>query len=318
MHTNKITSHSVKNMDCRKGMQEIADNSISVVITDPPYFIDGMNDNWNDTKLRNKIDKSHLINSMPAGMKFDINQSKNLKQFLKPIAEEWVRVTKPGAFIICFMQPRLSHAGASAMEEAGIEIRDLLVWKKRGQPKAFSQDHFVKKRKDLSEQEKKAIIKKLEGRKTPQLTPEIETIILGQTKREGTYIDNWLKWGVGLIDVSNPLVQPENFPSNLIPVLDRYEKYGHLTAKPVNLLRHLLRIFGGNAPLVLDPFAGCGSTGEACVLENCSFIGYETDKFYYRTANERIQKVKENTKSAGFKKSIQKSKVYTQEPLIFC
>ena len=103
MHTKKITSHSVKNMDCRKGMQEIADNSISVVITDPPYFIDGMNDNWNDTKLRSKIDKSHLINSMPAGMKFDINQSKNLKQFLKPIAEEWVRVTKPGAFIICFM-----------------------------------------------------------------------------------------------------------------------------------------------------------------------------------------------------------------------
>ena len=123
---------------------------------------------------------------------------------------------------------------------------------------------------------------------------------------------------MGLIDVSNPLVQPENFPSTLIPVLDSYEKYGHLTAKPVNLLRHLLRIFGGNAPLVLDPFAGCGSTGEACVLENCSFIGYEIDKFYYRTANERIQKVKANTKSAGFKKSIQKSKVYTQESLVFC
>ena len=35
---------------------------------------------------------------MPAGMKFDINQSKNLKQFLKPL-QKWVRVTKPGAFI---------------------------------------------------------------------------------------------------------------------------------------------------------------------------------------------------------------------------
>ena len=39
MHTQKITSHSVKNMDCRKGMQEIADNSISVVITDPLIYI---------------------------------------------------------------------------------------------------------------------------------------------------------------------------------------------------------------------------------------------------------------------------------------
>ena len=93
---------------------------------------------------------------MPAGMKFDINQSKNLKQFLKPIAEEWVRVTKPGAFIICFMQPRLSHAGASAMEEAGIEIRDLLVWKKRSQPKAFVKTNPY-----------------LEGRKTPQHLCEI-------------------------------------------------------------------------------------------------------------------------------------------------
>ena len=115
MHTKKITSHSVKNMDCRKGMQEIASNSISVVITDPPYFIDGMNDNWNDTKLRNKIDKSHLINSMPAGMKFDINQSKNLKQFF---AEEWVRK------VLLLFAFATSFICESAMEEAGIEIRD--------------------------------------------------------------------------------------------------------------------------------------------------------------------------------------------------
>ena len=89
-----------------------ADNSISVVITDPPYFIDGMNDNWNDTKLRNKIDNISFINSMPAGMKFDINQSKNLKQFLKPIAEEWVRVTKPGALLHTFATMHIFARGS--------------------------------------------------------------------------------------------------------------------------------------------------------------------------------------------------------------
>lgn len=285
-------SQEVITIDCRKGLATLADNSISCVITDPPYFIDGMGDDWNDGNLNNKTAKADVVGGLPVGMKFDKNQSKNLLNFLEPVAKEWVRVVKPGGFILCFMQPRLSHAAAMAMENAGVEIRDVLIWKRAGQAKAFSQDHFIAKRKDLTESEKKKIIADLGGRKTPQLRPMGETIILGQVPKEGTFVDNWRKWGVGLIDVKNPFIDCDSFPSTIMDTPKPRERYGHLTAKPVDLLRHLIRIFAGKDPIILDTFAGCGSTGEAAVLERCDFIGFEIEKIYSKRANERIAKVK--------------------------
>ena len=42
------------NEDCQKGLRTLNDNSIDFIVTDPPYFIDGMGDEWNDTSLKNK------------------------------------------------------------------------------------------------------------------------------------------------------------------------------------------------------------------------------------------------------------------------
>jgi site-specific DNA-methyltransferase (adenine-specific) len=33
---------TVENMDCHIGMKQLCDDSVSLVLTDPPYFIDGM------------------------------------------------------------------------------------------------------------------------------------------------------------------------------------------------------------------------------------------------------------------------------------
>ena len=285
----EIQQH-VETTDCRDGLARLADNSVSVVITDPPYFIDGMGDDWSNTVLNKKVLKAGIVGGLPVGMKFDSRQSKCLLHFIEPIAREWVRVTKPGGFVLCFMQPRLAHAAAMGMENAGIEIRDVLTWKRNGQTKAFSQDHFVKRRRDLSEAEKHKILDSLDGRKTPQLRPLGESIILGQTPKEGTFVDNWLKWGVGLIDTKNPFIEVNKFPSTIMDVPRPRERHGHLTAKPVDLLRHLIRIFGGKDSIVLDTFAGCGSTGEAAVLENCEFIGFEIEPIYTHRANKRIEK----------------------------
>lgn len=274
--------------DSQIELPKLADNSVSVVITDPPYFIDGMGDDWDDTALNKKVAKSGVIGGLPVGMKFDKNQSKKLLRFLEPVARQWVRVTKPGGFVLCFMQPRLAHAATMAMENAGIEIRDVLTWQRSGQAKAFSQDHFVKKRKDLTDAEKEHILNTLRGRKTPQLRPLGESIILGQVPKEGTFVDNWMKWGVGLIDTKNPFIDTDKFPSTIMEVPRPRERHGHLTPKPVPLLRHLIRIFGGKNPIVLDCFAGSGSTGEAAIAENCGFIGIEKDDDFYKVMCDRL------------------------------
>ena len=279
----------VENVDCRIGMKQLGENTVSLVLTDPPYFIDGMDADWNTKKLTARV-KDGVVGSLPAGMKFSVEQGRELQRFLTPIAEEWMRVIRPGGFCLVFSQNRLVHRAAIALEDAGFEIRDVLLWRYEGQAKAFTQDHFVRKRK-LTAEEKDRLIQKLGGRKTPQLKPQGEMIILGQAPREGTFVDNWDKWETGLIDVKDPLIGATQFPGTVIPAKKPRERYGHMTAKPVNLLQHLIRIFSAPGALVLDSFAGSGSTGVAAKIEGRSFIGYEIETEMAMCAQERIEGV---------------------------
>ena len=43
----------VRHVDCRVGSLSLADNSVSLVLTDPPYFIDGMGSDWDAARMTN-------------------------------------------------------------------------------------------------------------------------------------------------------------------------------------------------------------------------------------------------------------------------
>lgn len=62
----------------------------------------------------------------------------------------------------------------------------------------------------------------------------------------------------------------------------------HPTVKPVQLLRYLVRLVTPPGGMVLDPFAGSGTTGVACALEGFAFVGVEAEKMYVRLAERRI------------------------------
>lgn len=280
----------VEARDCRAMMASMDASSISLVVTDPPYFIDGMGDEWDNTALERRLKPQGVVGSLPVGMKFDVTQGQRLQKFLAPIAAEWLRIIRPGGFVLCFSQNRLVHHTAMAMEGAGFEIRDMLAWRYEGQAKAFTQDHFIRKR-DISEQEKQRLLRKLGGRKTPQLKPQCELIVLGQAPRDGTFIDNWDKWETGLIDPHNPFIQPDSFPGTVIPAVKPRNRHGHITAKPVDLLRHLIRIFSPRGALVFDPFSGSGSTGVAARLEGRQFKGAEIDRDMASNAEKRIEAI---------------------------
>lgn len=274
--------------DCRTFMATLKDNSVSLIVTDPPYFIDGMDDKWNRETLERRTRSAGVVKSLPIGMKFDRRQGLRLHKFMQPIAEQWLRIIRPGGFALCFSQNRLTHHAAMAIEEAGFEIRDILAWQYEGQAKAFSQDHFIHKR-NIPQVEKNRLIAKLEGRKTPQLKPQFESIIMAQAPRDGTFVDNWDRWETGLIDPRCPVIDPARFPGTIIPAKKPRERHGHMTTKPVDLLQHLIRIFCPEGALVFDPFLGSGSTGVAARMEGRAFIGAEIDKDMARTAERRIQ-----------------------------
>jgi 16S rRNA G966 N2-methylase RsmD len=63
----------------------------------------------------------------------------------------------------------------------------------------------------------------------------------------------------------------------------------HPTPKPVALVEHFLRLHTQPGDLVLDPFAGAGTTGVACARLGREFLGFELDPHWAEVANERIE-----------------------------
>lgn len=68
---------------------------------------------------------------------------------------------------------------------------------------------------------------------------------------------------------------------------DRGEDNKHPTVKPTDLMRYLCRLITPPGGMVLDPFAGSGSTGKAAALEGFQFIGFELDPEHVAVANAR-------------------------------
>ena len=65
----------------------------------------------------------------------------------------------------------------------------------------------------------------------------------------------------------------------------------HPTEKPVSLLTYLLDLFSNENDLVLDPFSGSGSTGEATLLRHRRAILVERDDEFFSTSVNRIAHV---------------------------
>jgi site-specific DNA-methyltransferase (adenine-specific) len=81
-------------------------------------------------------------------------------------------------------------------------------------------------------------------------------------------------------------------PSRILPDVMPWGRYTgnrlHPTQKPVEILRNLIRSFSDVGDVVLDPFAGSGSTLIAARQLHRSWIGMELDPVYYNKAVTRL------------------------------
>jgi site-specific DNA-methyltransferase (adenine-specific) len=297
---------SIEHINCLDGMKKIPDNSIDMVCTDPPYFLDGLGNDWDKNKL-DKRGSSSTVTNLPKGMKFDRNQSKKFKEFYNLISKEVFRILKPGGAFISFSSPRLYHALASSVEDQGFEIRDMLGWVyTQSQVKAFKQDHIIKNDKTRTDEQKKELIEKCSNWRTPMLKPSIEPMCLAVKPIEGRYIDNFEKYGTGLLNCSDETLVDGKFPSNIMTtqegVLDttvfmvkkpnkkeKGETNTHLSVKPVDLIQHLIQLFTREGATVLDPFIGSGTTAIACVRSNRQYLGFEINEEYVKISKKRLK-----------------------------
>ena len=63
----------------------------------------------------------------------------------------------------------------------------------------------------------------------------------------------------------------------------------HPSQKPLKLMRQLVELITKPNEIVLDPFMGSGSTGEACMQTGRRFIGIEKKSEYFAIAESRVK-----------------------------
>ena len=81
------------------------------------------------------------------------------------------------------------------------------------------------------------------------------------------------------------------YPSTVLE-FNKEESHLHPTQKPVSLMEYLIKTYTNEGELVLDFTMGSGSTGVAAKNTNRMFIGIEKDEGYFNIASERISKAK--------------------------
>jgi site-specific DNA-methyltransferase (adenine-specific) len=303
---NKTIKIQLFNNDCIKELEKIEDETIDCIITDPPYFIDKLDNNWSPKEIKEDKKNSH-IKHLPKGMKFDKNQVKKLYEFYFELSKILIKKIKPGGYFLSFSSPRLYHSIAMACELAGFEIRDMINWVyTQSMPKGMSVNHIIEKM-DKTKDEKEKIKKEYLNFKTPMIRSCFEPICVAMKSVKGTFIQNELNFKTGLINFDNKVGnKKDRVPANIITteeINDSYDKnfliskpnkeekgeYNtHITVKPLVLIEHLIKIFSKEKSIILDPFMGSGTTGVCCKKNNRNFIGIELNKEYFNIAKKRI------------------------------
>jgi len=301
--------NKIINSNALEFIPKLESNSIDLVLTDPPYFLDKFDDKWSPEVVENKKNL-YAVKSLPAGMKFDKEQGNRLYRWFLEISKEIFRILKPGGFFLSFSSPRLYHRMASAMDDAGFMIKDCLLWiYTQNQVKAMSLNHFIQKM-DIPKQEKEQLKTKLKNWKTPQIKSCFEPIAFGQKPTEGTFLLNMSNYEVGLVN-TNARVGNNMFPSNVLTaesintVMDKYfivpkptkEEKGftnnHLTVKPLSLCEQLIKLLTfSKDSVVFDPFLGSGTTAIAANNLERNFIGCDINQDYIQIARQRLKKIK--------------------------
>lgn len=105
----------VHQRDCLAGIAELPVDSVDAVITDPPYGINFEGQAWDRPQIT-------------PGSRSRQSTGQRYQQWCEQWARECLRVLKPGGYLASFGSPRTVHRLAAGIEDAGLELRDMLMW----------------------------------------------------------------------------------------------------------------------------------------------------------------------------------------------
>lgn len=195
------------NNDCLLVLDELEENSVDAIVTDPPYELNFMGKGWDN-----------------AGVSFN-----------KETWAKCLRVLKPGGYLLAFGGSRTYHRIACAIEDAGFEIRDCIMWLYgSGFPKSMNIGLAIDKKNGVespvvgkSKRHGGGIVGNGTSYELPPIIPDIkeaqnkwkgwgtalkpsyEPIVVARKPLDGSCVANVMKWGVGGLNIDECRVGDE-------------------------------------------------------------------------------------------------------------
>ncbi|MDP2312347.1 MAG: DNA methyltransferase [Pseudomonadota bacterium] len=270
--------------DARRWLASLPDRSVHAVVTDPPYGLveyeeadhdklrGGRGGVWRIPPTLDGVQRAPVPRFTVLGPR----EIEALRGFFDTMAWEWLRVLVPGGHVFLASNPLLSTGTFAAMAHAGFEKRGeiiRLVTTLRGgdRPKGAHAEFA-----DVS------------------VMPRAgwEPWGLFRKPLEGTVAENLRRWGTGGLrrrsedepfrDVI-PCAPARGLERTIAP---------HPSLKPQRFLRQIVRAaLPLGTGIVLDPFAGSGSTLAAAAALGVSALGVERDAAYVELAATAVPRL---------------------------
>jgi tRNA G10 N-methylase Trm11 len=277
--------------DCVAWLQECEEQQFHAVVTDPPYGVieysavelaklrAGSGGVW---RIPPSFD-GHQRSPLPRFTTLTQNDLVAVGSFFVEFAEALLPTLVPGAHVMLASNPLVSFIVSTAFAEAGYERRGeiaRLVQTMRGgdRPKGAHEEF-----PDVSTMPRS----------------QWEPWLLFRKPFEGRVQDNLRKYGTGgLRRISETQPFGDVIRSSPTSATER-ALAGHPSLKPQNFLRQMVRAsLPTGSGIVLDPFAGSGSTLAAANVIGYDSIGVELDAKYFqlaKTAIPALEKYKNGT-----------------------
>ncbi|MDE7463059.1 MAG: site-specific DNA-methyltransferase [Muribaculaceae bacterium] len=283
--------------DCIEVMKDIKDGSVDLVIADPPYW---------------KV----------VGQKWDFQwrTEKDYVEWCLRWIKEVARILRYGGTFFCFGYFRTLALIVPHLEDMGLELRQQIIIDKgirsvSGRAtknyKIFpnttesilfiikDNKQFIKPFLKQRQAELKLSAKDInEGLGVKSNGGGMWSIYTGKnvceqfpTKELWNKLSSILKFHVSYEKVAQTFNPQMGFTDVWTDINFYEEKRYHPTQKPIKLIKRLILASSNKGDIVVDPFAGCGSTQIACSILERRYIGIELNENYYEISLKRLKNI---------------------------
>lgn len=241
--------YRIQLIDALDGLRSLEDKSVNLIVTDPPYA--------SLEKWRNMGTTTRLKNSKQSSSSWFPTVENS---YFGPFFKECYRVLDRGSDIYVMCNEEMYTDLTTCIRDAGFELRKSLIWWKVG------------KRVEIPCDNCGHIMTHTNTPGTPGMgypfRSQWEMILVGRKGKRKAPKDKSVR-------NVQPIPVEDDEMDGVLQVPWIKSKSAYPTEKPVELLEILMRQSSEEGDLVLDPFAGSGSCGEAAFNLGREFLGFD-------------------------------------------